>query len=183
MKKFNIILDIDETMVSAKTKTEIGKNKSRLKKFVHHEDMPSYVIVERPGLQDFLTFVFDKFNVSIWTAGSKEYATDIVKNVMLKNHPERHLEWLFFKYHGVKSKQAKNASKSLDMLFDVYKLPGYNKDNTLIIDDNEEVKKTQLDNCLQVRVFDYNQKNSEKDTVLTEVKTKLENMRTVKDAV
>ena len=37
-----------------------------------------YVVFERPYLQSFLDYIFDKFNVYVWTAASKDYALYII---------------------------------------------------------------------------------------------------------
>ena len=37
-----------------------------------------YKVFERPGLQEFLDYLFANFNVSVWTAASKSYALFII---------------------------------------------------------------------------------------------------------
>ena len=39
----------------------------------------TYIICERPHLSDFMDWLFKNFNVSVWTAASKDYALFIIK--------------------------------------------------------------------------------------------------------
>ena len=83
-KKGHIILDLDQTLISAEPSEEynFAKNREKSKKFVFHDMDGYYVVFERPGLQSFLTYLFDNFNVSIWTAASKRYS--LLKNLLLQ---------------------------------------------------------------------------------------------------
>jgi TFIIF-interacting CTD phosphatase-like protein len=80
-KKLNFILDLDQTIISGEPVEEysIEKNKKKASKFRFETMENYYIIFERPGLQQFLTFLFKNFNVSIWTAASKDYALFIIK--------------------------------------------------------------------------------------------------------
>ena len=121
-------------------------NKSTLFNF---ENMDGYYIIyERPYLQEFLTFLFNNFNVSIWTAASKDYALFIIEKILLKNYPDRKIDFIFFSYHCDVSSDIKNTTKNLNMIWDIYKLNGYDKDKTIIIDDYSEVFNTQPDKCI-----------------------------------
>ena len=60
-KKYNLILDIDETLVYSRCKNENGEQ----------------IIKYRPGLFDFLDNTYEYFNIYLYTAGNKEYAKDI----------------------------------------------------------------------------------------------------------
>jgi TFIIF-interacting CTD phosphatase-like protein len=99
--KLNIILDLDQTIISAESAEEYdkAKNKTKEKKFIFHNMDNYYTIFERPGLQIFLDYLFKNFNVSIWTAASKDYALFIIDNIILQNKKERQLDWVFFSYH------------------------------------------------------------------------------------
>jgi hypothetical protein len=54
----------------------------------------------------------------------------------------------------------------LDMLWDIYKITGYNKDNTFILDDYDDVYKKQPDNAIIAIPFQYYDQGSEKDDFL-----------------
>ena len=68
------------------------------------------------------------------------------------------------------------------MLWDEYKLVGYNKDNTVILDDYEEVHNTQPDNCIIAPPFEFEQKGSENDTYLKDLQQYLTAMKPGKPA-
>jgi TFIIF-interacting CTD phosphatase-like protein len=169
--KPNLFLDLDETLISAQVSEDFNfkKNKKKMRKF-NFKDMDGYYIIfERPHLQKFLDFVFKNFNVSIWTAASKDYALFIIEEIILKNHKNRKLDYIFFSYHCDVSKKTKKGIKNLNVIWDVYKLPGYNKDNTMIIDDNDEVYKYNKTNCIHIKQFDFNKKNIENDETLLDI--------------
>ena len=183
--KINILLDLDQTIISAESTSDYNfkKNKAKSKKFTFHDMDGYYIVFERPGLQPFLDYLFANFNVSVWTAASKDYALFIIDKILLKNKHNRKLDWVFFSYHCDISKKVKNGSKSLDMLWDVYKIEGYNKDNTVILDDYDEVHQTQPDNCIIAKPFEFEDDNSHKDNYLKNLTKELKNIQQGKPAV
>jgi TFIIF-interacting CTD phosphatase-like protein len=125
-----------------------------------------YVVFERPGLQNFLTYLFDHFDVSVWTAASKDYALFIVDKIILAGNKNRHLNYIFYSYHCDLSNRDKKSSKNLSMLWDVYGLKDFSPENTLILDDYDEVYNSQPKNCIVAKPFEFNDKNSPKDNFL-----------------
>lgn len=181
-KKMNFLLDIDQTLISAEATEEYNfkKNGEKAKKFNFFDMEGYYIVFERPGLQEFLTFLFSNFNVSIWTAATKDYALSIIDNIILKNHPERKLEWIFFSYHCDLAKYKKNGSKDLSILWDIYKIPGYTQDNTVILDDYDEVYKTQKNNCIIAHPFEFTKADSPEDKFFSNLIPLLKNMKDTK---
>jgi TFIIF-interacting CTD phosphatase-like protein len=175
---FNIILDLDQTLISAEATDEFNfekhKKKSQLFKFHNMDDY--YIVFERPGLQKFLTFLFNNFNVSVWTAASRDYCLFIVDNIILKKHRNRKLDWIFFSYHCDISKKIGKCTKDLDLLWDFYKIKDYNKNNTMIIDDFDDVYKHQKDNCIVAEPFEVTERNSERDDFLVKLTPLLKNI-------
>jgi TFIIF-interacting CTD phosphatase-like protein len=171
MSKTNICLDLDQTLISAEPSEEynFSKNKEKSKKFLYHDMDGYYIVFERPGLQQFLNYLFENFNVSIWTAASKDYALFIIDKIILNNNPNRKLDYIFFSYHCDLSKNMKKGSKDLSMLWDVYKIEGYTKDNTVILDDYDEVHKTQPGNCIVANAFEFTNDKSEQDKFLEQL--------------
>lgn len=174
-KKINILLDLDQTLLSAESTFDydMKKNKAKAKKFTFYDMDGYYIVFERPGLQSFLDDLFANFNVSIWTAASKDYALFIIDKIILQNKPNRKLDWVFFSYHCDISKKIKKGSKSLEMLWDVYNIPGYTKDTTFILDDYDEVYNTQPNNCIIAKAFEFEDTDSHKDEFLSELSLKL----------
>jgi len=162
--KPNILLDLDQTVIYSEPAEnfDFEGNAEKMEKIPHTDMEGVYVIFERPGLQTFLSYLFENFNVSIWTAASKDYALFITKNIILKE-PSRKVDWIFFSYHCEISKKRTGRSKSLSILWDIYEIPGYSKKDTVIIDDNSEVFDTQRGNCIVAEPFVFSQEGSEDD--------------------
>lgn len=183
-EKRNVVLDLDETLIyglSPKGDDYDTKKdeKNIFKKFKYKNMDGYYYIFYRPDLQEFLDYLFDNFNVSVWTAASKDYALFIIDKIILQNDEnkgnQRNLDYIFFSYHCDLSKKLKNGIKDLSILWDVYKLPNYNKNNTLIIDDNPEVHETGF--CIPIKEFVAIKDESEKDKELKKIIKKLEKFK------
>lgn len=179
----NIILDLDESIINS-VPTEnfpfkIQGTKEKAIKFRLHDMDGYYMVFERPGLQEFLDYVFDTFDVSIWTAASKDYALFIIDKVILKM-PARQLKYIMFAYHcDLSKKMYDNNIKDLRLLYDVFKLDNMSKDNVLIVDDLDDVYNIQPEQCLQVKTFEFLSENSEEDNeLLTTIKSKLQTFNT-----
>jgi TFIIF-interacting CTD phosphatase-like protein len=168
MSKGYFVLDLDQTLISAEPTEEydFSKNKSKAKKFVFHDMDGYYVVFERPGLQPFLTYLFDNFNVSIWTAASKDYALFIIEKIILAGNKNRKIDFIFFSYHCDISESIKKGTKDLSLLWDTFKIKGCSKENTIILDDYDEVQNTQPENCIAALPFEFNKEGSEADDFL-----------------
>jgi TFIIF-interacting CTD phosphatase-like protein len=166
-KKINVLLDLDQTIISSEAEDEYDfKNKNKAKKFNFHDMEGYYIVFERPGLQKFLDYLFDNFNVSIWTAASKDYSLFIIDKIILQGKSNRKLDWVFFSYHCTLSKKKNKFTKDLSIIWDDYKVDGYTKYNTVIIDDYDEVFKTQPNNCIIAKPFEFISDKSEDDNYL-----------------
>lgn len=186
MNKMNIFLDLDETIISSVDNNEYLNNREKLdnlvelnsKKFDEEGEKFVYNVYERPHLQPFLEFIFKNFNVSVWTAASKNYALFIIDNFILNK--ERKLDYIFFDYHcglSKKFKDDKHKIKSLDILSNDFNIGKINLKNTIIIDDNEKVLRNQPDNCIKIKPFDViKDKNPKCDDELLRIKNHLELM-------
>ena len=175
-KKEHFVLDLDQTLISAEATEEYDfkENGKKAKKFTYHNMDGYYIVFERPNLQNFLDYLFKTFNVSIWTAASKDYAMFVIENAILKGHPERKIDYVFFSYHCNISKKIKKGSKDLSMLWDVYGIDGFKKNNTMILDDYDEVHDTQPENCIIAIPFKFTENGSENDNFLMDL---LENIK------
>ena len=135
-KKYNIILDIDETLVHCKN----INNKFR--------------IILRPYLKKFLEFCYLHFNVGYWTIGVKDYCTGVLQKILTKeqydttkliiarNEPTNNSLYIeTINNHLFRLKKLdKVYTKSLHYLF-TNKLYSnkFNMNNTIIIDNNPYV--------------------------------------------
>lgn len=176
MKIKNVILDLDETLISSIEISELKinpekhkefKKRSRLFKYYILDD--DFIVFERPGVQAFLDFLFEKYNVSVWTAASKDYALFVIEKVVLKNS-SRKLDYVLFSEHCDVSRERTGCLKQLNQLFH---LRGYNSKNTVIIDDNKNVLEKQSNTVLAIKPFNFFSKNSEHDNQLLKIRKKL----------
>ena len=160
-----IVLDLDLTLIHAVSSSDIEKKYpdksvmaaklSSLKLHDMKEGNKSYYLVfERPGLQEFLDYLFKNFRVIVWTAATKSYAAFIIEKIILQKQ-ERDLEYAFVHYHCKRSKKRYGSDnpKNLVMLMDKYKIKGMNKKNTLIIDDHPDVKAKNNNRCVVAPEF------------------------------
>jgi len=178
MSKPTIILDIDQTLISAEPANEFDftKNKDKMSKFRYVDMEGYYIVFERPYLQEFLDYIFKNFRVGIWTAATQSYATFVTDKIILNDKPSRQLEYIFFSYHcGISEKKA-SGTKDLTCFWDLFKLSEYGKDNVFILDDYDEVYKTQPNNCIPAKPFYFNDEGSENDTYLKDLIKLFESM-------
>ncbi len=183
--KINVILDLDNTIINAiemRNKIILPNDTG-----MNFKDMiPIYRVYARPGLEKFLDFLFDNFNVSVFTAADKDYALFIVDN-FIYTKPDRKLKVFFYRYHVDKSHKEYSGVKDLRILWDMFKVDGFYPCNTIIIDDLDLVAKTNPNNVLPVKAFNilndedgenptYNPEAS-KDDVLIDVQKKLQYLK------
>lgn len=168
-EKINVFLDLDNTIICSE---ESSANNIKIAFSYDYGFIDPYVTVARPGLQPFLDYLFENYNVCIWTAASKRYASFIFDRFIKNYNRSRDLKLLLYNVHCDMSMSRTGGSKSLTMLWDNWKLPGYNKNNTFIIDDLKEVHTIQPENCIRVKAFHI--KNGENDKELLYVKNKLD---------
>ena len=191
-KKINIFLDLDQSIISGEVLPnneeeidedddeeiyDIEKHKKKAMKFDFHNMENYYVIFARPGLQSFLDFLFKHFNVSVWTAASKDYALFIIDKIIIAGHKDRKLDYVFFNYHCKASDKLTGGTKSLSIMWDLIKDPKYNKNNTYILDDYDEVFNTQPDNTIIAKPFHFTEEGSENDDFLEQLKEKFKKLK------
>lgn len=97
MNKLNIIFDLDETLIQTITKNEQGmvhnfNSNPAIVEFPYfsnigciqfpsnsNEPSPVYIVAIRSGTKKLLDYCYQHFNVSFWTAGSYDYAREVLK--------------------------------------------------------------------------------------------------------
>ncbi len=178
-KKNNVILDLDNTLLSAEALEDFpfstpGIDK-KAKKFAIHDMDGYYIIFERPYCQEFLDWLFKHYNVAIWTAASKDYALFIVENIILKK-PGRKLDFIFFSYHCEFSKAMYSYVKKLAFITNDIEIKHYLPHNTIIIDDLPQVYACQPDQCIPIKAFEMLNEGSENDQELKLIKKQIINI-------
>ena len=176
-KKINIYIDLDETLIYS---IDIRRKKmipSFTELYIHHNFDNDFIVLERPGLQDFLDWLFVHFNVSVWSAASPDYVDFIVSNIVTKNN--RKLKRVLNSDNCDKSMElyGENHLKKLDMLWEHYKLPDHGPDNTVLLDDLCLNMRSQPQNCVRIKKF-LGTADFVSDTELEKVKGKLKDIMT-----
>ena len=103
------------------------------------------MIHPRPYLSEFLDYVFEHFNVSIWSAG-KPYYIEAIVNTLILNSQNRTLDFVFT------CEETDAGLKNLDTVYDV--CPEYNDCNTILIDDNNIQTEFNPLNSVLIKPFD-----------------------------
>lgn len=176
----NVILDLDQTLISAEEvkKFNAEKYKEKMQTTQHYMMDKQYIIFARPHLQEFLDYLFENFNVSVWTAATKSYALFIIEK-FINIKPNRKLDFIFFSYHCDYSQKCNKGLKGLSLLWENFNLYHYNPFNTVIIDDNPDVKDIQECNCYAIKPYYFTRIGSENDKELLTLIERLKTFKTV----
>ena len=107
--------------------------------------------VARPGLREFLEFVFEEFEcVIIWTAANQKWYDTVYNNVLRPNLPPGK------DFHFIKTRDTTKPYVALKPLSEIYaQFPQYNSSNTLVVDDNPETFKDNVENAIHIPSFFY----------------------------
>lgn len=174
-----LLLDLDQTLLSAEPISEYDSKKhgKRSANLAHHNMDNYYLVFERPGLQPFLDFVFENFEVSIWTAASLDYALFIIDKIIVPpaKKGSRRLEHVFFSYHCTISERLTKSPKKLEILSTKFGLD-YPLESTFIIDDLDKVHIPQPGNCIIAPEFQLTDLDSHNDKFLTNLVKRLEEL-------
>jgi hypothetical protein len=176
IKKYNIILDIDECLVNSQifnsinTDFYITNGPHNFITFTSLEKKDNirndFITFLRPGLQKFMSFLFENFNVGFWTTGTTTYAKNLITELFDKldledeyknlicfftrvkaNYdtlPKSKTKVIKYKTYDLISKKTYfNSSghlpvKDLNILFnnEYFKNKNISPNNTILIDDN-----------------------------------------------
>ena len=160
-QKLNVILDLDNTLLCAVPFEYISSEKYKIySEKLKYEDFyfqgkPLYRIYLRPHLEDFLDYLFDEFNVSVFTNAEKDYADFVVKNIIFgKSTQPRKLDFVFYRYHSNIALQNYGKMKDLRLIWEMAHIYYFFPSNTVIIDDLNLVKNSNYYNCLAIKPFE-----------------------------
>jgi len=176
----HVILDLDNTIIcSIYTIEELDDEKKTQISGMRKEVMEDYYdIYERPGLQEFLDYLFTNYKVSVFTAASKDYALYIIDKFILTK-PERVLDYIFWSYHCTISKNKyKGNNKRIAMLIEDFDLgDSYKIESTVLIDDLSDWAKDQKEQVITIPAFDIEKDDCQNDNVLKDIQNQLEERR------
>lgn len=128
-KLLDLALDLDQTLIHAHEIPIVNRHSRKARLYEEHESYlckfiendKLYYIYCRPGLFNFLDKVHKKYNIHIYTYGTKEYALHITGHICGK----------------MKRMLFKNVYSRENFVNYKKKLLGYNDEsNTIIVDDN-----------------------------------------------
>jgi hypothetical protein len=170
----NVILDLDNTIINT---LSINKAVSFVNDF-HYipfkvNGFMNDVIIGRPGLDEFLDWLFKNCKVSVFTHADKEYAMYVVNNFIIQGKKNRKLDMIYYRYHVEMGLDIFGGYKDLRLLWDEFKVYDVYPSNTVIIDDNPMVKKSNPYNTIQIYPFDASTE-SVNDNHLSKVKRLLQ---------
>jgi TFIIF-interacting CTD phosphatase-like protein len=176
------VLDLDKTLISAVPSEDFEwDNPQVMEKALEFElwNMHGYYLVfERPGLQEFLDYLFKNFKVLVWSAATREYVLFVVNKVILKPDPTRKLECILFKDHCELSKRLYNGNiKDLRLLWEKAGFRDINRNNSWIVDDLPEVYHAQPRNTIKTKPFEFSNPDSENDKGLQKVERTLRKIK------
>lgn len=174
----NVIIDLDNTIISSlSANEEKTSHRHKMDKFIWENMDNEYKVFSRPGLDQFLDYLFKNFKVSVWTAASKSYALFIIDNFILIK-PDRKLKQILFSYHCKQSKKIQKTQKKLSMLWTRFNLGNeFSKANTIIIDDHLDVYNAQPDQCIRIKPFKFTNRKSYNDEELKKVRCLLDKFK------
>jgi hypothetical protein len=196
IQKINVLLDLDNTIINSLESADIKQINSSFRSFknpgepsefeshFHFADMaPFFRVYARPHLEAFLDYLFEHFNVGVWTAAESEYALFIIKH-FIETKPERKVKVIFYRYHvdAAEKRYGNGKIKDLRLLWEHYHLFPFYPCNTILIDDLIDVKMTNPKNVFPIKSFDVmidNEANEDaaRDRELYNVMDTLETLR------
>lgn len=144
----NIVLDLDETLVSVNLNLS-----SPLKyhcKFSLDQDQDVYYLCKRPHLDLFLKYIFKNFKtVSVWTAATRPYALKVIECIFT---PSQRKRLAFIKARDeLKVKEDGSYTKPLAKVFKSNEI--IKSHNTIMIDDRRSAMADNLGNAIIVPAF------------------------------
>jgi TFIIF-interacting CTD phosphatase-like protein len=151
----NVILDLDNTIINT---LPIDRAMPFMNEFWYspykHNSFLSDVIIARPNLDEFLDWLFKNCKVSVFTHADKEYAMYIVNTFILQGKKDRKIDTIYYRYHVEMAMKIFGGYKDLRLIWDEFKVFDFYPSNTIIIDDNPIVKKSNPYNTIQIYPFD-----------------------------
>jgi TFIIF-interacting CTD phosphatase-like protein len=143
MQVYNVVLDIDNTLLHAiKKDLQLTFKHVNLKSF----EIDSHVVFLRPKVEEFLEFLFANFRVGVFTAAGSLYAEQIIRKLFKK---KPHFVFTTVDYDLCRIE----TSRFKDLNWVEQKIPFFRRDHTLIVDDAKVVKLSNDDHCFNIRPF------------------------------
>ena len=141
MKNKLLILDLDETLIF-----------SSLEKLSSKEDfsLGEYFVYKRPGLNEFLKFTNENFQLAVWTSSTSDYAEGIVKQLF----PDQSvLKFVWARDRCVSKIDIESREQYWIKDLKKVKKLRFDLNNVLVIDDSTEKLERNYGNHIPVNPF------------------------------
>jgi len=166
-----LILDLDETLIHSEEFPRTKPNNQKFDFKVHCEgDDYWFMTKKRPFLDEFIKYVFENFDVGIWTASTRDYASIVLENIGIdesklkffytRENCSLRLDYLTNSYYGIKNLQklkkrawAKQYTKKIGQEREL--------DRILIVDDIAETATNNRSNLILIKPFEFNENDTE----------------------
>jgi len=147
LKRPGVILDIDRTLVHSVenhvVRMEPGREE-KWKSMFDWFDIDTHITFLRPKVMEFIDWLFtERYEVGIFTAGSAEYAGQIVEGLFAG----RDLRFVFSEYDYNRCLDKYWRTKYIKFVAESY--PG----EWIIVDDTSSVKRDNGDLCYKIKPF------------------------------
>lgn len=182
MSKLNLVLDLDNTLISSISINEMKRISNIKNRKLDFKVMEKYYnVYYRPHLKKFLDYAFKNFHITIWTAASRDYATFIIDNILMEpSHPnlspKRQLKMFLYDDNCDQSQEFYDNRSPKDLRY-LYNFEGYHPCNTIIMDDLPDVYDANPKQTLSAVYFDAKKKDSDKDDFLIYAISELEKIK------
>ncbi|KMS96640.1 hypothetical protein BVRB_8g201030 [Beta vulgaris subsp. vulgaris] len=137
--KFTIFLDLDETLIHSSADPP-AKNFDFVVRPTIDGDTMNFYVLKRPGVDQFLEFLSSKFEIVVFTAGLREYAS-LVLDILDKNKVINHRLYR----DSCRELDGKYVKDLAHMGRDLWKI--------VLIDDNPNSFSFQPENAIQIKPF------------------------------
>ena len=137
-----IILDLDETLIHA-VEGSVNGNPEDFR-------VGPYRVYVRPGLQDFLAFCREHFQVAVWTSSTESYAAEIVAQIFGPAYP-----LAFVWARGRCSRVYNSELQSYESVKDLVKVRrrGFDLTRVLVVDDTPAMLARSYGNLVRIRPY------------------------------
>ena len=138
-----LVLDMDETLLHASTVSTIKPD------FIaRFSDGSRYYVLKRPHVDEFLERMSKLYEIVIYTAGEREYATTLI-NLL---DPKRYISYILHRGHCINTRNG--MDKDLSLI-------GRDLKSVIFIDNLEENLKRQRENGIKILDFYSNRRDEE----------------------
>ncbi|MCD9188004.1 MAG: HAD family hydrolase [Pyrinomonadaceae bacterium] len=136
-----LILDIDETLVYA-----AEERLERKEDFI----VGQYFVYERPFLKVFLQFCFDNFEVAVWTSSTRNYAEQIIAEII---EPTHIYSFLWARERCTISFDPEEREHYYEKKMHKIRKRKYDLNSVIVVDDSPEKWRNSYGNLVRVKPF------------------------------